>query len=163
AQDPRMVPGGAPVMVEAELLDAQHPRAQPGREPVRGGGTEPAAADHDRRVPGHVAPSFARGCSAPVLRMDPPTIGVHLNYLPGTVYIPYMIDRRLEVRGAVERHGTVTAAAEACHLTPSAASHQLKALAQELGVELLEAIGRNVRLTAAAHTLLLHAQILTAQ
>ncbi len=95
--------------------------------------------------------------------MDPPTIRVHLNCSPGTVYRPYMIDRRLELLRAVERQGTVTAAAEVCHLTPSAASHQLKALARELGVELLEPIGRNVRLTAAAHTLLTHAQILSAQ
>ncbi|TCP50758.1 DNA-binding transcriptional LysR family regulator [Tamaricihabitans halophyticus] len=74
-----------------------------------------------------------------------------------------MIDRRLTVLRAVARHGTVTAAAEVCHLTPSAVSHQLQALAQELDVPLVERVGRNVRLTPAAHALLAHADTLIAQ
>lgn len=73
-----------------------------------------------------------------------------------------MIDRRLAVLQAVARHGTVTAAAEVCRLTPSAVSHQMQALARELDVALLEPVGRGVRLTAAAHTLLEHAAVLTA-
>src|SRR5262249_61137527 len=68
----------------------------------------------------------------------------------------------LTVLRAVARHGTVTAAAEVCHLTPSAVSHQLQALARELDVVLLEHTGRNVRLTAAANTLLTHADALAA-
>lgn len=64
---------------------------------------------------------------------------------------------------AVARHGTVTAAAEVCHLTPSAVSHQMQALARELDVTLLEHAGRNVRLTPAATTLLAHADALAAQ
>jgi DNA-binding transcriptional LysR family regulator len=79
------------------------------------------------------------------------------------VYRLYMIDRRLAVLRAVARHGTVTAAAEVCHLTPSAVSHQLQALARELDVVLLEHTGRNVRLTAAANTLLTHADALAAR
>lgn len=74
-----------------------------------------------------------------------------------------MIDRRLDLLRAVQAHGTVTAAAAAFHLTPSAASHQLKALSRELDLELLEPSGRNVRLTAAAHTLLTHAGVMNAQ
>ncbi|MGH3493152.1 MAG: LysR family transcriptional regulator [Sciscionella sp.] len=74
-----------------------------------------------------------------------------------------MIDRRLSVLRAVARHGTVTAGAEVCHLTPSAASHQLQALAKELDLILLEHTGRNVRLTTAAHTLLAHADALAAR
>ena len=74
-----------------------------------------------------------------------------------------MIDRRLTVLRAVARHGTVTAAAAVCHLTPSAASHQLQALARELDVVLLEHAGRNVRLTPAAETLLAHADVMAAQ
>lgn len=73
-----------------------------------------------------------------------------------------MIDRRLTVLQAIARHGTVTAAAEACHLTPSAVSHQMQTLARELGVVLLEPAGRGVRLTSAARTLLSHAAVLTA-
>jgi DNA-binding transcriptional LysR family regulator/ribosomal protein S18 acetylase RimI-like enzyme len=80
-----------------------------------------------------------------------------------TLYRSYMIDRRLKVLRAVERHGTVTAAAEVCRLTPSAASHQIQALARELDVVLLEPAGRGVRLTAAARTLLAHGQTLTGQ
>ncbi|GAA5115278.1 LysR family transcriptional regulator [Pseudonocardia adelaidensis] len=74
-----------------------------------------------------------------------------------------MIDRRLRVLQAVARHRTLTAAAEVCRLTPSAVSHQMQALARELGVVLLEPAGRGVRLTAAARTLLAHGEILTAQ
>lgn len=74
-----------------------------------------------------------------------------------------MIDRRLRVLAAVEQRGTVTAAAAACGLTPSAVSHQMQALARELGVALLEPVGRGVRLTPAARTLLAHARILNAQ
>lgn len=79
------------------------------------------------------------------------------------LYVPYMIDRRLKVLQAIGRHGTVTAAAEVCRLTPSAVSHQMQALARELDVVLLEHVGRSVRLTAAADTLLSHAATLTAQ
>ncbi len=74
-----------------------------------------------------------------------------------------MIDRRLNVLAAVARHRTVTAAAEVCNLTPSAVSHQIRALARELDLTLLEPAGRNIRLTPAAHTLLAHADVLAAQ
>lgn len=96
------------------------------------------------------------------LRVAPRTVRVHRKNEHETVYRSYMIDRRLNVLRAVARHGTVTAAAEVCHLTPSAASHQLQALARELDLDLLERAGRNVRLTAAAHTLLAHADALAA-
>lgn len=79
------------------------------------------------------------------------------------LYDQYMIDRRLRVLQAIARHGTVTAAAEVCRLTPSAVSHQMHALARELDVVLLEPVGRSVRLTAAAYTLLDHAATLAAQ
>ena len=74
-----------------------------------------------------------------------------------------MIDRRLRVLQAIGRHRTLTAAAEACRLTPSAVSHQMQALARELDVTLLEPVGRGVRLTPAARTFLSHAGVLTAQ
>lgn len=79
------------------------------------------------------------------------------------VYVLNMIDRRVAVLRAVARHGTVTAAAEVCHLTPSAASHQLQALARDLDLVLLQHVGRNVRLTPAARALLAHTDALTAQ
>lgn len=60
-------------------------------------------------------------------------------------------------------HRTVTAAAAALYLTPSAVSQQLAALEQETGHELLAREGRGVRLTAAGEILLLHADLVLAQ
>ncbi|MDT0346003.1 LysR family transcriptional regulator [Streptomyces litchfieldiae] len=75
-----------------------------------------------------------------------------------------MIDfRRLEVLRAVHRHGTVTAAAAALHLTPSAVSHQLRELARELKVQLVEPQGRRIRLTGAAHLVMRHGDALLAR
>ncbi|MQA88078.1 MAG: LysR family transcriptional regulator [Streptosporangiales bacterium] len=71
--------------------------------------------------------------------------------------------RRLQVLRMVDRYGTVTAAAVALHLTPSAVSHQIRQLSRELGVALLEPNGRRVRLTSAAHTLVAHADALHAR
>ncbi|GHF34368.1 DNA-binding transcriptional LysR family regulator [Amycolatopsis bartoniae] len=75
-----------------------------------------------------------------------------------------MIDlRRLHVLRAVDHYGTVTAAAQALHFTPSAASQQIRQLGRELGVALLEPEGRRVRLTPAAHRLLAHADDIQAR
>jgi DNA-binding transcriptional LysR family regulator len=69
-----------------------------------------------------------------------------------------MIDlRRLTVLRAIAQYGTVTAAAEAVHLTPSAVSQQVRQLGRELGVTLLQPQGRRVRLTEAARALLRNA------
>lgn len=69
----------------------------------------------------------------------------------------YMIDRRLHVLRVLAAQGTVTATAEALNYTPSAVSHQLRTLADELGVTLLAQQGRGVRLTPAARLLLARA------
>lgn len=75
-----------------------------------------------------------------------------------------MIDlRRLHMLRLVHQYGTVTSAADALHLTPSAVSHQLRELARELKVPLLEPQGRKVRLTPAAHLLVEHADGLLAK
>lgn len=74
-----------------------------------------------------------------------------------------MIDPRLQTLRVLREMGTVTAAAQALHLTPSSVSQQLRQLSREVGVELLEADGRRVRLTPAAHILLGHADLLFAQ
>lgn len=74
-----------------------------------------------------------------------------------------MIDKRIRVLQAVDDHGTVTAAAEALHYTPSAVSHQIRRLAADMGVELVAHSGRKVRLTAAARTLLRRAEVLFAE
>lgn len=75
----------------------------------------------------------------------------------------YMLDPKLQVLQQVAHYGTVTAAAAALHYTPSAVSHQLRQLADDLGVELITQSGRGIRLTAAAHTVLRHTEVLRAQ
>ncbi|MEV4740609.1 LysR family transcriptional regulator [Streptomyces sp. NPDC049555] len=75
-----------------------------------------------------------------------------------------MIDpRRLKVLRALADHGTVTAAAHALYLSPSAVSQQLAALETETGHTLLERRGRTVRLTAAGSVLARHAGEISAQ
>src|ERR671910_15879 len=71
--------------------------------------------------------------------------------------------RRLRVLRELDQRGTVAATAAALHLTPSAVSQQLAALARELGVPLLERRGRGVRLTGQARLLLEHAGAVQAQ
>uniref|UniRef100_UPI000684B7BE LysR family transcriptional regulator n=1 Tax=Candidatus Solirubrobacter pratensis TaxID=1298857 RepID=UPI000684B7BE len=75
-----------------------------------------------------------------------------------------MVDlRRLRALRAVADHGTLAAAADALHLTPSAVSQQLAALERDVQRPLLEPDGRSVRLTPAARVLLEHADMLFAQ
>lgn len=61
---------------------------------------------------------------------------------------------------ALADHGTVTAAAEVLHLTPSAVSQQLAALESEVGQELLERRGRRVAITSAGRLLLSHTDVI---
>ena len=75
-----------------------------------------------------------------------------------------MIDvRRLRILRALADHGTVAAAAQALHLTPSAVSQQLAALEREVGQPVAERRGRGLVLTGAADVLLTHAHALFAQ
>ncbi|MBE2998687.1 LysR family transcriptional regulator [Nocardiopsis sp. HNM0947] len=74
-----------------------------------------------------------------------------------------MIDPKLKVLQMVAEHGTVTAAAEALHYTPSAVSYRLRQLSEELGVDLLAPSGRGITLTAAARVVLRHAENLYAE
>jgi DNA-binding transcriptional LysR family regulator len=76
---------------------------------------------------------------------------------------PVLDVRRLRVLQELDRAGTVNAAATSLHLTPSAVSQQLAALAREVGCAVVEREGRNVRLTSAARLLLDHAGDLFAQ
>lgn len=64
-----------------------------------------------------------------------------------------MDTRHLATLRAVRDRGGVTAAAVALHLTPSAVSQQLRALARDAGVEVVERDGRGVRLTGPGHAL----------
>jgi molybdate transport repressor ModE-like protein len=75
-----------------------------------------------------------------------------------------MIDaRRLRVLREVAEQGTLSAAADALHLTPSAVSQQLAALEREVGQPVIERNGRGVRLTGAAEVLVGHANVVLAQ
>jgi DNA-binding transcriptional LysR family regulator len=69
-----------------------------------------------------------------------------------------MLDvRKLRVLREVENRGTIAAAADALQYTPSAVSQQLAALQAEVGVTLLERVGRSVQLTDAGRRLVRHA------
>ncbi|MFC4606019.1 LysR family transcriptional regulator [Rhodococcus kronopolitis] len=65
---------------------------------------------------------------------------------------------RLRLLRELADRGTVVATAVAMNLTPSAVSQQLKVLAREAGVPILEPDGRRVRLTAAGQALVLRAE-----
>jgi DNA-binding transcriptional LysR family regulator len=89
---------------------------------------------------------------------------VQRNFLDMTRKIGCMIDvRRLRVLRALADHGTVAAAAQALHLTPSAVSQQLAALEREVGQPVAERRGRGLVLTGTADVLLEHAHALFAQ
>ncbi|MCM6772665.1 LysR family transcriptional regulator [Nocardia sp. CDC159] len=68
-----------------------------------------------------------------------------------------MAVERLRVLRELADRGTVAAVAEALSMTPSAVSQQLKVLAREAGVPLLEPDGRRVRLTDAGRALVVRA------
>lgn len=66
-----------------------------------------------------------------------------------------MVERHhLEIMRAVERQGSLTAAAEQLHLTQSALSHAIRKLEQQLGTSVWLREGRQLRLTQAGHQLL---------
>ncbi|GAA1098200.1 MULTISPECIES: LysR family transcriptional regulator [Tsukamurella] len=65
---------------------------------------------------------------------------------------------RLRILRELADRGTVAATARAMDMTPSAVSQQLKVLAREAGVDLLEPDGRRVRLTDAGLALVVRAE-----
>ncbi len=70
---------------------------------------------------------------------------------------------RLQALQAVSTFGSVTAAATALRLTPSAVSQQLAKLQRDVGQRLIEPYGRGVRLTAAGTVLADRAQSILAE
>ncbi|GGR76634.1 LysR family transcriptional regulator [Streptomyces aureoverticillatus] len=86
--------------------------------------------------------------------------------VPGRRYVDVMTEwdiKKLQILRTLSERGTVTATARALLMTPSAVSQQLSNLAKQVGVPLLEAHGRRVRLTGAARLLLVHADAVFAQ
>src|SRR5436309_1790740 len=65
---------------------------------------------------------------------------------------------RLRVLRAVADQGTLAAAAEVLHLTPSAVSQQMAKLEREARTRLIERHGRRARLTEEGHLLARHAE-----
>src|SRR3954449_2594342 len=60
---------------------------------------------------------------------------------------------RLRVIDAVARHGSVTAAANELHYSQPSVSHHLARLEAETGAQLLQRVGRGIRLTQAGQLL----------
>ena len=80
------------------------------------------------------------------------------------VYDSEMIDlSRLRVLVAVAREGSITAAAEALHYAQPSVSHQLAKLEAEVGMPLLQRMGRGIRLTEAGRLLVDRAESILAQ
>lgn len=70
-----------------------------------------------------------------------------------------MLDlRRLRLLRELAHRGTLAAVADALSYSPSSVSQQLSLLEKEVGVALLEPVGRRVRLTAQAQILVAHAE-----
>ncbi len=69
----------------------------------------------------------------------------------------------LEIIAAVDRHGTLTAAADTLHLTQSALSHSIRKMEEQLGVSIWRREGRCLRPTQAGEYLLAAANRLTPQ
>ncbi|MEV5430746.1 LysR family transcriptional regulator [Streptomyces sp. NPDC052701] len=70
---------------------------------------------------------------------------------------------RLRTLDALARHGSVSGAAEALHITTSAVSQQMSKLEREVGQRLLARNGRGVRLTDAGRLLSEHAARILSQ
>ncbi len=84
-----------------------------------------------------------------------------MNGLAPTIKLDYMLDvRRMQILRAVVTSGSVTAAATNLGYTPSAVSQQVAALEKQVGVALLERVGRGVQPTAAGRLLTEHAAII---
>ncbi|MDU6667607.1 MAG: LysR family transcriptional regulator [Bradyrhizobium sp.] len=71
--------------------------------------------------------------------------------------------QHLRIFEAVGRHGAITRAAAELHLTQPAVSMQCKQLEDQIGLPLIEQIGKKLQLTEAGRELLVHAQRIAAQ
>jgi DNA-binding transcriptional LysR family regulator len=79
-------------------------------------------------------------------------------------YDSQMIDfTRLRVLVAVAREGSITAAAESLHYAQPSVSHQIAKLEAEVGMPLLQRMGRGIRLTEAGRLLAERAEDILAQ
>jgi DNA-binding transcriptional LysR family regulator len=70
--------------------------------------------------------------------------------------------RQLHIFEAVARHGSISRAAGEMHLTQPAVSMQMKQLEEQIGLPLVEQLGRRICLTEAGQILRTHARDMTA-
>lgn len=71
-----------------------------------------------------------------------------------------MLDvRRLTLLRELHHRGTIAAVAEALHQSPSSVSQQLSVLEREVGVRLLDKVGRRLQLTPQAEILVAHTEV----
>ena len=61
--------------------------------------------------------------------------------------------RQLRLLVALDEHQSITAAAQACHVTQPTVSMQLQALSESVGLPLYEQVGKRLFLTEAGHAL----------
>ncbi|MHA3019963.1 LysR family transcriptional regulator [Mycobacterium sp. BMJ-28] len=77
---------------------------------------------------------------------------------------PDLLDtRRLRLLYELSLRGTLSEVAEALHQSPSSVSQALNQLEREVGVPLLEKVGRRLRLTPAAEVLVEHTAVILAR
>ncbi|NWL26616.1 LysR family transcriptional regulator [Paenarthrobacter ureafaciens] len=82
---------------------------------------------------------------------------------PINVKDSFLLDvKKLRLLREVSLQGSITAAARSLHVTVSSVSQQIARLEHEHGIALLEASGRSVRLTPAAHMLVTHTETVLA-
>jgi DNA-binding transcriptional LysR family regulator len=74
-----------------------------------------------------------------------------------TLHVPWLVSLRL-----VDLCGSITAAAEAQYMTTPAVAQHLAGLRRQVGVDLLEHVGRGVRLTEAGRRLAEHTDVVLA-
>ena len=70
--------------------------------------------------------------------------------------------RRLQLLIELSRHGSMRAVADELNITTSTVSQQIAVLAREVGTDLIEPVGRRVRLTPAGRRLAEHAVTIVA-
>lgn len=71
--------------------------------------------------------------------------------------------RRLALLRELSHRGTIGAVAQAVHLSPSSVSQQLSVLEREVGVPLLDKVGRRLQLTPQAEILVAHTEVVLAR
>ena len=105
-------------------------------------------------------PSCVASLPALVASIGPSTIKSQCLFLQLYVSHTYVMlnIHRMRILREIADRGTISAAAEALYMSPSAVSQHMATLEREAGTPLLEKVGRTVRLTAAGEALVAHTE-----